>query len=352
MLSTFRIRLTASLAVVALVASACGDSESLPTTLDTAATDADIAAVQTVFDAPQVESFANLGYSMDAALASFGGAVLRMPMDMLREGPEQPLATYRPRVASVIEAGTMADVIPVTALGKTFEWNTTTDEYEATARTGAPANGVRFIIYQLDVTGYAPAEPLVEVGYADFTRSSNTGTVAVYNSGGTKLMEYTATVGGTASAPVFSVDGFVGTGANQVTFSLVFGVSLSTGNITVTWRTEMAARGFSSRVSLALGESSITFGALMRSGVRKVEMGGSISATGGTIVVKVGGKVFANIVVNEVDGLTVTNATGGPLTPAEEATLERIFEWFEGAFEAPDALLSPLYTLMDIDLPA
>lgn len=350
MLLSYRRRLTATLAAVALAAAACGEAEPLPTTLDVAATDADIAAIDAAFDTPQVESFAGLGYLMDGALASVGGAVIRLPMEMLRDGPEQPLAYHRERVVQLMEDGTTAAALPVTALGKTFEWNITTDEYEPTARVGAPGNGVRFIVYALDGTGYAPLEPLVELGYADFTRGTNTGTVAVYNVGGTKLMEYTATLSGTQNAPAFSVEGYIGSGANRVTFNLAFGVSVVTSQITATWRVEVPARGLASRVQIAIGQSSFTINALMQAGVRKVEMGGTLSSSGGTIIVRIGGRVFANIAIDELDGVTITNRDGGPLTAEEEDTLERIFDLFEGAFEAPDVLLAPLYTLLDVDL--
>lgn len=350
MLSSYRLRLTATLAAVALAASACGEGESLPTTLDVAASDADLAAIEAAFETPQVESFAGLGYLMDGALSAAGGAVIRLPMEMLRDGPEQPLAYHKERVIQMMEDGTTASAIPLSALGKTFEWNTTTDQYEPTDRTGAPANGVRFIVYQLDGSGYMPLEPLVEVGYAEFTRGTNTGTVAVYSVGGTQIMEYTATVSGTPNAPAFSVEGFIGAGANQVTFNLAFGVSVLNSTITATWRVEVPARGLATRVQIAIGQSNVTIGALMRAGVRRVEMAGTLGSSGGTIVVRIGGRVFANITIDQFDGVTITNRDGGPLTAEEEATLERIFEFFEGAFEAPDALLAPLYTLLDVDL--
>lgn len=349
MLSSLRLRLTASLAGLALLASACGEGESLPTTLDVAATDADIATVDAAFDVPQVDSYEGLGFLMDEALATAGGAVIRLPMEMLKEGAEHPLERHAERMMQLAGEGTTASAIPLSALGKTFEWNVTTDRYEPTTRTGAPANGVRFILYTLDGTGYAPAEPLVEVGYVDFTRSSSTATVSVRTSGGTEIVNYTATVGGTSSAPTMSVEGFVGAGANRVNFELSFGVSLFTGNITVSWRVEVPSRGLASRVQIGIGENGVAFSALMRAGVRKVEMGGTLGESGGIIVVRIGGKVFARLTFDATGGATVADADGNPLTAEEEQTLERIFEFFESAFDAPEVLLSPLYTLLDVD---
>ncbi|MBX3174970.1 MAG: hypothetical protein KF709_11195 [Gemmatimonadaceae bacterium] len=340
--------MTTSLAALALAASACGEGESLPTTLDVAATDADIAAVDAAFDVPQVDSYEGLGYLMDEALATAGGAVIRLPMEMLKEGADRPLARHSARMMQLADEGTSA-AIPLSALGKTFEWNVTTDQYEPTARTGAPANGVRFILYTLDISAFAPAEPLVEVGYADFTRSSNTATVGVYATGGTQLVSYTATVGGTTNAPTMAVEGFVGTGANRVNFELTFGVSLFSGNVTVSWRIEVPSRGLASRVQIGIGSNGVAFSALMRAGARKVEMGGTLGENGGIIVVRIGGKVFARLTFDAEGGSTVADADGNPLTPEQAETLDRIFEFFEGAFDAPDVLLSPLYTLLDVD---
>lgn len=53
------------------------------------------------------------------------------------------------------------------APGTTYEFDTDQYVYVASARTGAPAEGVRFILYELDATSQ-PAIPLVEIGYADF----------------------------------------------------------------------------------------------------------------------------------------------------------------------------------------
>lgn len=348
MLTQSRFRASAAIAAVAFALSACGDGESLPTTLDTAATNADVSAMQAVFETPQLESFSTVGYQIDMALGGFNGAIVRAPVAMLREGPERPLQVHRERLVEIASAGDDAAAIPVTALGKTYVWSTASSEYVVSARTGAPGNGVRFILYQIDEMEYAPAVPLVEVGYVDITQGSNTATVAAFTTTNAKVMEYTARIGGTSFAPSLSLKGFAGTGASLINFELGFAVSLSSSTVTTTWRTEMPSRGISSRVQLAMGESSITIGALMRAGNRKVEMGGSIGENGGTITVRVGGKVFARININGFDGVSITNATGGPLTPAEEETLENILAWFEVAFGAPDALLTPIYTVLDI----
>ena len=256
MMNTSRFRTITTLALTALVMSGCAETTALPTTLDPVEMQADVAAANAAFDTPATNSFSEMGYAMDNALASVGGFAMALPMAALRDGPTRPLMESRDRIISMLDdPSTMASAIPLSALGKTFVWNVTTDVYESSSRTGAPANGVRFVLYAYDYATFSFAEPLVEVGYAQFSRSLNTATVSVFLSNNTKVVEYTATLGGSALFPTFSIAGFAGTGANLTNFNLALGVSATTGNLTTTWRTEMPARGLSSRVALALSET-------------------------------------------------------------------------------------------------
>lgn len=65
------------------------------------------------------------------------------------------------------------------APGTTYEFDPEGDTYVASMRTGAPADGVRFIVYELDTGGH-PVVPLVETGYVDLVCTSETlGTYAL-----------------------------------------------------------------------------------------------------------------------------------------------------------------------------
>lgn len=356
MLSSLRIRAVSAFALAAFALSACAESTSLPTTLEPVEMQDDVAAQQAAFDTPATSSFTEMGYEIDLALATVGGVAVSLPMEMLRDGAQRPVLQQRDRLAAMLKGETTtASAIPLSALGKTFVWNATTDTYEVSARTGAPANGVRFVLYTYDFETFSFAEPLVEVGYAEFSRSGNSATASVFN-GGTKVVEYTVTVGGTTNFPTVSLTGFAGTGANLTNFNLAFGVSATTGNITTTWRTDMPSRGLTTRVAMAIGETSMVFSAVIRRGVRKVEMTGTFSGFSdpeslgtATLNVKVGDKLFARMTFT-LEGVTITDPDGNPLTDADRATLERIFEWFESSMSAPDALLAPMFTLLDFDI--
>jgi hypothetical protein len=104
---------------------------------------------------------------------------------------------------------------------------------------------------------------------------------------------------------------------------------------------------------MAIGETSMTFSAVIRRGVRKVEMTGTFAGFSdpeslgtATLNVKVGDKLFARLVI-DLNGVTITDPDGAPLSEADRATLERIFDWFESSMSAPDVLLAPMFTLLD-----
>jgi hypothetical protein len=62
-------------------------------------------------------------------------------------------------------------VFPDSLFGRTFEWDAAVDAYRLTKRTGAPASGVRQMLYAL-ASGGAPVLPLEEAGRTDFHPAS------------------------------------------------------------------------------------------------------------------------------------------------------------------------------------
>ncbi len=351
MRSLTRLRSAAASAATLIVLAACGDATELPTTLEPAEMQQDIALTQAAFDSPSTDAVTALGPWMNAALAAAGGAAVSAPVAVIAVDPTAQLIRHRDMLAEMASSETAAS-IPVTLLGKTFEWDLSIEAYGQTERTGAPANGVRFILYQLN-SSLLPAEPLVERGYADIVYSAGTSSrearLSVFTEGAVKVLEYTVTAVDVGDNVIYSLEGFAGTGVNQVTFSLASGYSLSGNTLTITWTTEIASRGLRNTVQLGLGNSSVTFYGVLRRGLRKVEMAGTLSLAGsGTLTVKVGNKTFATITISG-EVVTMVNADGQPLTAEEEATLEQILSWFQGAFDVPSILLAPLIWVLDLE---
>lgn len=100
--------------------------------------------------------------------------------------------------------------LPDSVLGKTWEYDTVEEEFVLSERAGAPSDGTRYIVYEVD--GFAFVEPLVEIGYVDI-RDLEQGSrreaslTAVVND--VTLRDYTAYATGDETAGELGVDGFI-----------------------------------------------------------------------------------------------------------------------------------------------
>ena len=351
------LRSAALLALTAFSLVACGEETEFLTDLSTAEATEDIALTEASFESEQVVALADLGPQINAALNGVSPAA--RVSAIVAAGPT-PAVTAAPRMVEPVAPVPDEPLasIPASALGKTYEWSSGLQQYAQTARAGAPANAVRFILYRVNPETFVPLEPLEEVGTADL---SNDGTAArpvarlvVRNLGGTVVLDYVATLSGTNATPSFSIQGSAGTGPNAATFSLTVGYNLISGNVAASWRTAIPTRGLTTRTTLAIGAETFTLNGVMQRGLRRVSLGGTLSfESGGQLTVKVGDRTFARIVVTFPVGgglpvTTITNADGQPLTPEEEATLDRIFDWFITSVEWPNRLIFPVAALLGV----
>lgn len=355
-LPTFRSLLTCS----ALALTAACQSSTEPLLLDPSGVQADLAAAYDATTAPANVSFGALGGAISLALADAGGAVrvADLPAVLLKD-PNAVVARAELR-ARIMDGSGTASAIPQAALGRTFEFDTIADRYVAGQRTGAPANGVRFILYAVDPVTEALVLPLVETGRADLTRTVTnqaiTARVEAYSGGVTpvKVLDYAATVQGTVTEPTILVAGFVRNGGDSLTFTLASTISVATSTIALDWRTALPARGLTTRVQQTItggGSPRVVLDGLLQSQGGNVGIVGTlVPRTGGTLTVQVNGGTFATIAL---DGLvdetpTILNAQDQPLTQAEQAMLRQILDWFEGAFDVYEDLLDPVERLLDI----
>jgi hypothetical protein len=325
MVSRLRTRAALGVLGIALSLAAC-DAGELSTTLDTIGTQVDVTTTQAGFNLTAVRSFAAMAPRIEAALASYD-ATLRM-------------------------SGSTGSLLPLLAWNKTFVWDVATSRYVESARTGAPASGARFILYSVTDE---PEVPLVEQGYVDITRSQSTATVRVVQIGGTTVMSYDLTTGGTPTTPTYLVEGSAGTGTSTTSFTLNAAVSQATGNRTQTWRSATPSRGLATTVQYATGPSSSTVAGLMRAGIRKMEIGGTLGSTGaGVLPVKVGGKLYGRVVLSggTPGTTTITDPLGAPLGAGETAAISATYTWFASSYPRLSFFLAPLYTVMDVPPPA
>jgi len=328
MVSRIRSRAALSVLGIALLTSGCETVE-LSTTLDTIGTQVDVATTQAGFNLTAVRSFAAMGPRIETALSSYG-------------------ATLR-------TTGSTGSLLPLLAWNKTFVWDVGTLRYIESARTGAPASGARFILYSVAGVSSLPVVPLAEQGYVDITRAQNTATVTIVQSGGTTVMTYDLTTGGTASTPTYLVEGSTGTGTSTTSFTLSAAIAEATGNRTQTWSSSTPSRGLATTVQYAKGPSSSTVAGVMRAGVRKMEIGGTLGATGaGALPVKVGGTLYGRVLLSggTPGTITITSPLGAPLGAAETTAIAGVHAWFASSYTRLDLFLAPLYTVMDVTPPA
>jgi hypothetical protein len=356
--SPFRLLAVLSLALGA--ATACSDTTG-PATIDPAALEADLTAANSAVAAPAVLSFNEAGAGIDAALSLMGGgtAVVDLPAALL-VNPKAVVERAELRARLLAAGGDGAAAIPAAALGATFEYDTQLGRYVKGVRTGAPANGVRFILYAVDPATREKIVPLVETGYVDLTRTVNsqsaTARVEVWGGGTTlvKVLDYAATVSGNVVSPNILVAGFAKHGTDSLTFTLASSLSLANQSIDLDWRTALPSRSLTSRVQQTIlgGTSpSVAIDGVLTSASGRVGISGTIEqATGGTLTVKVNGQTFATIAVTsaEDDAPVILNKDGEPLSTREQAVLRQVLEWFHHAFETYEALLRPVARLLDI----
>lgn len=342
----------------ALAATACTDTTG--PALNTDGLEADLAAATSAASAPAAVSFTVVGSEIDRTLRLLGGgsAVADLPAALV-VNPKAMVerAELRARVSA---SGGEAAAIPAAALGGTFEYNPNTGRYFRGTRTGAPTNGVRFVLYAVDPATERIVTPLVETGYADLTRTvtQQVATARVEVWGGSanliKALDYSVTVSGTIVSPQVLVAGFARNGTDSLAFSLTSQFSLATQTISLDWRAAVPARGLSSRVqqSIVGGEAaSVTINGLLTSRNGRVGIAGTIAQeTGGTLAVTVNGRSFATIALDSAtdETPTVLNSEGQPLTRAQEHLLEHILEWFRDAFDLFEDLMDPVEHLLDI----
>lgn len=343
--------------LMAFAVAAC-DGATGPGALNEAGVRADLTAASSAMSNAATSSLGTLGPEISAAIGGLG-VVADLPASLL-EDPSALVARQELRARLLDRDRSVLADLPAIALGKTFVYDVIEERYIASERTGAPANGVRFILYAVDTASDVIQLPLVETGYADLTRTiTNQAIIARVEAYAgvanvVKVLDYAATISGTVVAPQMLVSGFAKNATDSLTFSLTSALSLASSTISIDWRAAVPTRGLVSRVQQTLtgGESpSVMIDGLLTSDHGNVGIVGTIlRATGGTLLVSVNGNAFATIAVDSFDDETPTilNAQGQPLTPAQQEMLEDIMDWFEHAFDFYEDLLDPVENLLDL----
>jgi len=332
---------------VALAVAACsgGDSNG-PAEFNAQGTTADMSAAQSAFQAQQVSSFAVLSPGISTVLN--GSAVVKSSALAVRgtnaARAARELATIVPK-SGAAQAAVMA--IPQQYLGTTFVWDAGTSAYVASNLTGAPSDGVRFLLYAVDPVLLQPVEPLVETGYVDITDHGTMSTVDVnvkVVEGAVVYLNYNVTAHATNSGGVVGISGFASDGTTLANFDLditltetatsetlayTYQVNVPSRHLTLTWTLSMT--------SVNQGDFTATLDFVANGPNGNVRLTGSYGVSLQTLTIRVNGADFATVDLTGSEPV-ITGADGEPLSSDDEASMQAIVEFYENSGGMLDGL--------------
>jgi hypothetical protein len=223
--------------------------------------------------------------------------------------------------------------------------------YELSSQTGAPADGVRFILYAVDTALRIVKQPLDPIGYLDLVDASTPAAAMlrmVVVIEGETLLDYDASASFPTGSIEFGAEGFISDGERTVEFDV--GQTISTGP-TITLRYSIAAPAID--VALEIAATITGSGATLTLTVQADGNTTIISATGteqafdgtithnGTVVIHIAGSP---------DDPVFTDANGNALTDAQIAALKELFALTDAVLDAFDSVLHPAYRLLDFPI--
>ena len=335
-----------------VLVAACADSNGpagQPATFNSRQVRDGLATVEQVGASPVLKSFQALAGQIGAPSAGSGAL-----------GTDRYLAVVA-NIAGMLRPQTQAALVPIirsAMLGKTLTYNPATKAYGVSERTGAPANGVRFVLYQNDASN----QPIVaeEIGAADLTDQkasslTSAGLRLVVNSKGKTYLDYAFDLSGTIGVAVVSVDGYMSDGTDRVDFKIITTGQLfgRGGTATIDAKLEVAAKQF----KIAAKVKGPTGGGAGPTDVELTVTSGSdviVASSKGTETaidakVTVNGKLFATVTGTPASPI-IKGDGGRELTADELAALGEVVKFGEGAFTLIGGLLAPAAGLLLIGL--
>jgi hypothetical protein len=329
------------------VAAACSDSTGPE---DFSPTDANTKAAAVM--AALADNTALASLSVLAPYMPFAGA--QAALSVAPFDPREPgAATAAARLQAIRAVGpsfgssaTLA-LFPADLLGKTLVFNLQTSQYEIDpAATGAPAAGVRLILYAVDPVLHRVLSPLDPVGYLDLIDVSSVSTdalqiVAVIE--GETFLDYTASATRTTTSVTIAAEGFLSDGTHQVDFDLSATAAPNTASLDYL---------------LSAGGNSVRLEATISDGDDNVEATLTVEGDGDTVELSVaitpstvsGQITYNGDVVVEISGTPedpeFTKADGTPLTQQEINALHALGNLIEEIFDAFDNLLAPAFLVL------
>jgi hypothetical protein len=354
-----------ALALCALVA-ACGtDRTTGPdgnARFDAQRLNADVAATEYVMGASVWASFAALSERFDLAPAPAsaiaGSRALLTARGGLTMGRSKQIAvaTAERLMTAASNIKLASPVLRSESLGTTYVYDETLRRYvPAPERTGAPANGVRFILYAVNPVTHQPI-PANEIGYADLidesaARPTGLGLRLIVVSDGKTYLDYRVAIDGSANGGTLAVTGFLTDGTTQLDFQIAANGTAGPAGaaINVAFEFAVPSRAFSVAGTVEGTHSSSgdlgRINLVVRSGLASIAFAvtGDEHTVNATILVN--DRIFATVTGNPHDPV-IRGAGGRELTAEEVEALHGIMRLVGGVFELFGNLLKPVGVIL------
>lgn len=339
-------------AAVGLGLAACGDSTG-PTGPFEPTEDA--LAVSTVEDdLSQNPVLASLSLITGAPGTSFAFS----PLDLTRAATDpSPTEAIRASLSAWAMRSDFAlsEVIPPERRGSVYVYNPDTGQYEEDAGQTGPANGVRFILYEVDPITFEPVLPLNPIGHVDLLDTSTATTdrlrvLVVIET--VTYVDYTLTASATASSGVLDIVGYVTDGTHRVNFDMRIEFSFDDNDFSIDVVLDAVTRGVRLHLSLdemydadtgAFEQAIIVYEIRTPRGTVRFSVTFTETTISGDI--RHNGRVVVTISGTE-GSVTFTRADDGePLTAEELAALEDLFDGPDALVLLLEFLFAPLLVL-------
>jgi hypothetical protein len=326
---------------------------------------ADMNSLATPFNAPVVQSFAAVGLTASGTPAARAVAFLQAMGPARKLSADLGSQRQRALAVAALRPSFSTTILPSSAWGKTYVWDEAQQHY-VEGGSGAPANGVRFMLYAVDPLTKKPASPLNAVGYADLIDASTASVagleVKIVGTAGTPVTyaDYTITATGSSTSFTAQAVGYVSDGTHRLDFTDAIGATPT--QVTLDYQLALDQSAVTARLqaTLTANDPNATLAVNLRvtRGTEVVVLNGTLTFTFGqsssslavNATVTVNGGLFATITGNAQSGgtasLTYTGPNGRALTQDELNALGTLLNWPGDVSGFVEGLLAPAAELL------
>ena len=347
------------LVVLSLAACAAGDADGAPFNAD--GTSADLQAIAQVYRTPAVVSFAASRTLIDRAL---GVPTVAPATALVGSRSRSQFGTHARSFARRVQAAATRGeeprpagmaILPAHVHGATFLWEPRRGHYAASRDAGAPAHGVRFVLYAVDPGTGRPAEPLRPVGHVDVTDSVTPAESAVrlrVVSEQTTWLDYAVSSDRSAEGAVVTMHGFVTDGADRVAFDVEATLGIEEGEDAsrIDYRIAVPSRDLAVQWTVALGglqsvAQPMSLDLALGSADGSVLLGGTVSGDAGTLHVLANNVPVSTVSLSR-NGIALARPDGTELDSSEARALRHVLSSVEDASRFSDLLLAPVASVL------